>query len=112
MEELRAQCEREYRNNEIKKTDALVELKETKARIIDLQKQKAMAEKEIVAKADMLVSKRFSITILVSRQVYPYLICKKQFAQFVDYMIKRLIIANTSSILKYFTNVNWYYILY
>ncbi|XP_054268668.1 kinesin-related protein 4-like [Macrosteles quadrilineatus] len=54
MEELRAQCEREYRNNEIKKTDALVELKETKARIIDLQKQKAMAEKEIVAKADLL----------------------------------------------------------
>lgn len=55
MSESRAQCEREFRNKEVMKTDALIELKETKARIIDLQKQIVIVKKEIETKSDILV---------------------------------------------------------
>jgi ElaB/YqjD/DUF883 family membrane-anchored ribosome-binding protein len=56
MAESRAQCELQYRNKEALKTDALVELRETRTRITDLKKQNAQIEQEIVAKAEMLVS--------------------------------------------------------
>lgn len=47
MADLRIQYEREFRNKEQSKTDALVELKESKTRITDLQKMKGLTDSEI-----------------------------------------------------------------
>lgn len=47
MADLRIQYEREFRNKEQSKTDALVELKENKYRITDLQKLKDQTDSEI-----------------------------------------------------------------
>lgn len=47
MADLRIQYEREFRNKEQSKTDALVELKENKTRITDLQKMKDLTDSEI-----------------------------------------------------------------
>lgn len=47
MADLRIQYERKFRNKEQSKTDALVELKENKTRITDLQKMKGLTDSEI-----------------------------------------------------------------
>lgn len=47
MADLRIHYEREFRNKEQSKTDALVELKENKSRINDLQKRKSLTDSEI-----------------------------------------------------------------
>lgn len=66
MADLRIQYEREFRNKEQSKTDALVELKENKTRITDLQKMKGLTDSEIKKTHSNVVRYTDLIIILIN----------------------------------------------